>query len=236
MSPWLETILTSFTRATSNEQSLKVLVSAARDLGFDHCSLGVKLPLPRTKPQVLIFDNYTPKWRAQYQTEGYLAIDPTVAHGMRSVLPLVWSDKVFSQSPAFWDDAHAHGLHAGWAQACFNAQGVGSMLTLSRAHNDLSISKLNAQGARMIELAQVSHESFAARLAVTHAPDLDVQLHSREREVLMWTIEGKTASEVGGILNLSERTINHYISLAMEKLNATNKISAAMKAFNAGLL
>lgn len=236
MSPWLETILTSFARATSNKQSLDVLVHAARDLGFEYCSLGVKLPFPRIKPQVLIFDNYTPEWRAQYQAEGYLAIDPTVAHGMRSVLPLVWSENVFSQSPTFWADAHAHGLHTGWAQACFNAQGVGAMLTLSRAHNDLGTTELDAQGTRMVELAQAAHEHFATRLVAAHAPDLTVQLHSREREVLMWTIDGKTAGEVGEILNLSERTVNHYIGQAMGKLNATNKIAAAMKAFDAGLL
>jgi len=47
---------------------------------------------------------------------------------------------------------------------------------------------------------------------------------------LRWSAEGKTASEVGRILCLSERTVNFHVCSCMRKLNVTNKISAVAKA------
>ena len=195
MKNWLQDLLTELNHASSNEALMDVITRETRKLGFDNCSFGVQLP--STNPQIFIFDNYTPQWRAQYQAEGYLSVDPVVAHGLRTVLPLVWSEEMFAQSPTFWGDAQAHGLHTGWAQSCFNAQGVGGLLTLSRSNNTLSKAELAAHSAQLTELTQAAHECFAMRLMMQQAPEFIEPLHRREHEVLLWVIEGKTAAETG---------------------------------------
>ena len=165
-----------------------------------------------------------------------MSIDPVVAHGMHSVRPLVWSEEMFAQNPTFWGDAQAHGLHTGWAQSCFNAQGVGGMLTLSRSNDTLSKAELAAHSAQLTELTQAAHECFAIRLMMQQAPEFIEPLHPREREVLLWVIEGKSAAKTAALLNLKQRTINYYAAQAMQKLNAPNKTAAAFKAMSAGLL
>ena len=46
-------------------------------------------------------------------------------------------------------------------------------------------------------------------------------LTDREREVLAWAAEGKTAWEIGCILNRSQRTIETHFKMACKKLGAT---------------
>ncbi|AXF84462.1 hypothetical protein DTO96_100170 [Ephemeroptericola cinctiostellae] len=46
-----------------------------------------------------------------------------------------------------------------------------------------------------LQLVKKASIESTTRLAVVHAPELTIQLYSREYGVLMWTIEGKTASE-----------------------------------------
>jgi len=54
----------------------------------------------------------------------------------------------------------------------------------------------------------------------------EADLTMREREILAWVFEGKTAWEIGCILSLSQRTIDWHISQACKKLGATNRLQA----------
>ena len=58
----------------------------------------------------------------------------------------------------------------------------------------------------------------------------------REIEVLRWTADGKTASEIADILNISERTANFHIANVITKLNAPNKTAAVIRAGMLGML
>ena len=63
-----------------------------------------------------------------------------------------------------------------------------------------------------------------------------VKLSPREKEVLLWTAEGKTAWEISKILNLSISTTNQYIRKAIEKFGVHNKQHALAKAYSSGIL
>ena len=62
------------------------------------------------------------------------------------------------------------------------------------------------------------------------------RLSPRELDALRWTMEGKTAWEVGTILNISERTAVQHINNAMQKLGCASKHQAVLKALRLGLL
>ncbi len=63
-----------------------------------------------------------------------------------------------------------------------------------------------------------------------------IVLTDREVEILRWTADGKTAWEIGSILNISERTVNFHLQNAMGKFGVHNKTHAAAKAVSYGLL
>ncbi|MBC7281849.1 LuxR family transcriptional regulator [Hoeflea sp.] len=60
-------------------------------------------------------------------------------------------------------------------------------------------------------------------------------LNARETEILQWTAEGKTSSEIAGITGLSEHTVNHYATIATQKLGCSNRTQAVVYAMRLGL-
>lgn len=63
-----------------------------------------------------------------------------------------------------------------------------------------------------------------------------INLSAREREVLMWAAEGKTASETADILHLSASAVNLYAQRAMMKLRARTKTQAVAIAMQNSML
>ena len=62
------------------------------------------------------------------------------------------------------------------------------------------------------------------------AQEQSYKLTPRESECLIWAAKGKTAWETGRILEISEFTVNEYLTNSMRKLNTTNKVAAVAKA------
>jgi LuxR family transcriptional regulator len=214
----------------------EMIVSLARDLGFDHCAYGLRMPLPLTQPKIATFSNYPVAWQRRYQEKNYLAADPTVQHGMRSLLPVIWSENLFAPARELWEDARSFGLDVGWAQSSRDLNGVGGMLTLARSCESLSDAELRDKELKMVWLSQIAHLGMSRLLTAKMAPEIGVQLSCREIEVLRWTGDGKTSGEISDILNISERTVNFHIGNAMIKLNAPNKAAAVVRAAMFGML
>jgi LuxR family quorum-sensing system transcriptional regulator SolR len=85
-------------------------------------------------------------------------------------------------------------------------------------------------------LTNLAHIHMSRFLKPKLAPETNVGLTAREREVLRWTGEGKTACEIGEIMNISVRTVNFHINNILQKLYATNKTQAVVKAMSTGLI
>jgi LuxR family transcriptional regulator, quorum-sensing system regulator SolR len=236
MKAWQEEQVQSLLNSTSAKDLFSQLTAMAKDLGFDYCAYGIRMPLPISQPRTEMFNNYPGIWQKCYQEQNYLEVDPTVARASRSTMPFVWSDDLFVTARDLWEDAKSHGLEYGWAQSCRDVQGISGMLTLSRSREDLSDSELRAKIAEMIWLVQMAHLGMSRCLTPKLLPEAEVVLSNREIEVLRWTAEGKTSGEVADILRIAERTVNFHISNATIKLNANNKTAAVIRASVLGLL
>jgi LuxR family transcriptional regulator, quorum-sensing system regulator SolR len=236
MIEWQETRMQALLTAKDENAVFAVLSSMAEEIGFNHCAYGMRMPLPVSRPKLFTINNYNPNWQSRYVLENYIVCDPTVAHGARSVLPLIWSDEVFEHARPLWEDARAHGLRVGWAQSCHDAQGVGGLLTLARSDDSITAAELRANLPKMTWLVQAVHTSMARILVPKLMPEAASALSTREVEVLRWTGDGKTSSEIGDIMSLSEHTVNFHVKNALVKLNATNKTAGVVKAVMMGML
>ncbi len=61
-------------------------------------------------------------------------------------------------------------------------------------------------------------------------------LTARELECMQWVAAGKTSSEIAQITELSEHTVNHYLTICCRKLDAVNRVQATVKAVRSGLI
>ena len=225
-------LATALDAADSETALVAVLDKAAYALGFDYCAHGFRMPLPLSNPRTILASTYPTAWQQRYVEQNYVTLDPTVAHALRSTMPLVWSDPLFAQARPFWEEARSHGLQVGWAQSSCDAQGNIGMLTLARSGEALTATELRAKSLHLSWLTHAVHAA-AARIAAQRPHPYSAavtELTAREVEMLRWTADGKTSGEIAQITSISERTVNFHLNNAVEKLGAANKTAAAVKA------
>ena len=89
-------------------------------------------------------------------------------------------------------------------------------------------------------MTSVIMDSATPRLAATLAPRSGVatrqRLSKREREVLLWCVQGKTSWEIGRILGITERTVNFHIYQAADRLGTRGRHATCLQALIRGLL
>lgn len=223
--------------AAENEQQLFQQISAySRRIGFEYCCYGIRVPQAGAQPVVEIFDTYPAGWMAHYQARNYIEIDPTVRDGAQSPNLIVWPDVDTAEEPALWRDARDFGMSVGAAQSAWAARGVFGLLTIARRSDRLTSAEINSLTLQANWLANLSHSLMGKFLVPKLSPSSSVTLTRREREVLAWTSEGRTASEIGDQLNISERTVTFHINNILAKLGAANKVQAVVKAIGLRLI
>ncbi|SNS78809.1 LuxR family transcriptional regulator/LuxR family transcriptional regulator, quorum-sensing system regulator SolR [Noviherbaspirillum humi] len=223
-------------QTASEEELFDRIKSIAASLGFEYCAYGIKMPVPVSRPRLALFSNYPRQWQECYAQRNYISVDPTVHHGLKSNLPIVWSPETFQSAEELWSEARAYGLRFGWAQASRDPSGAVGMLTLARGTEQIADAELMHKQSMMSWLTQIAHASMTRVLMPKLAPETQVSITPREREVLRWTAEGKTASEIAQIISVSERTVNFHVNNVVLKLGASNKTQAAVKAAALGML
>jgi two-component system response regulator DesR len=105
-------------------------------------------------------------------------------------------------------------------------------------------------GVRGYLLKDAPVEHLAAAIRSVHAggraiaPELALEswsggadpLTERERQVLRLAGEGRTSGDIARLVHLSEGTVRNYLSEAISKLNASNRVEAYRLAREAGWL
>lgn len=236
MDKWHEDLLNLLVTPTSSPEAVFFSIErVAFRLGFEHVAYGFQASCPVTKPKITLLNNYPRSWQEHYSRAGYLFTDPTVIHGRRSQNPLVWNDHVFAGNPELWQDAQDHGIRAGWAQSSLDSNGGGSLLTLCRCSDPVTIRELQAKESHMRWLVQVAHVSLSRAILFGDVPP-SAHLTPREREVLRWTADGKSAQDIADILLLSKSAVDFHLTNSIKKLNSPNKTAAVVQAVMLGLL
>jgi DNA-binding CsgD family transcriptional regulator len=165
--------------------------------------------------------------------------DPVMQHCKRSALPIIWDRDTYATDSTIelWEEQASYGFCTGVATAMHLPRGRHFMIGVS---HDQPLNKSPEEITRVVadlQLFAVHAMDAASRLLDPPAAASDQpRLTIREREALNWTMEGKTAWEVGTILGISERTAISYLQSAMQKLNCISKHQAVLKALRLGLI
>jgi LuxR family quorum sensing-dependent transcriptional regulator len=81
---------------------------------------------------------------------------------------------------------------------------------------------------RMIDMPNNKRSNQRQKLRRRRVPETGTApvLTPREREVLAWVAQGKSAWEIGEILEIAKRTVDEHAQTAVRKLGAVNRTHA----------
>ena len=113
----------------------------------------------------------------------------------------------------------------GYLRRALEAGASGYLLKDSPAEQLANAVRRVAQGGRVVD-PELAAEAWGE-------PD---PLTDRERQVLRMAGEGESSAAIAGTLNLSEGTVRNYLSEAISKLGAANRVEAARIAREKGWL
>lgn len=194
------------------------------------------------KSDIIYLTNSDPIWISRYQEEVYSSCDPIIRDCFEARLPIRWTESYRSNSrskkeSAMMSDAWEHGYKRGLTVPVHGPNGEVGVLSL---YSDLTDSEfLRVTDETMYDVHLITHyfhDAVQSKLRSEPVIPMPIPLTGRETEILQWTVQGKTAWEIGSILSISERTVNFHIQNVMEKFGVHNKTQAAARAIGMGML
>lgn len=216
------------------------VIRFAQELGFAYVSAMTVIDHSLTHSDFFTVDNTPQAFKDVFSNNTVGRKDPVMQHCKRGTVPILWDQSTYVRNGVeeLWEEQAAFGYRTGVALAMHMPQGRHFMLGVDR---DEALPKEPTALTRIVadlQLFAVHAQDAAIRLFVppnTLALERP-KLTPRELEALRWTMEGKTAWEVGTILGISERTAVLHLQNAMHRLEATNKHQAVLKALRLGLI
>ena len=227
-------------QSTDESEWSSALFRIARNCGFEQTVYGMvpdkRLPLENA----FLHSNYAPHWRQIYDSEKLHYVDPTVAHCLKSTLPLIWEPSIFKSAAErqFYEEACGYGLRSGITYPIHGPEGEFGVISFVR---DLNSGKEFMRDLRQTlpDLALIRDFVFESSLKFIPArasAQREVRLTNRELECLQWAMAGKSSWEISRILNRSEATINFHIANIKQKFEVGSRQQAIIKAIRLGLL
>lgn len=219
----------SSTQFGSMEESGSYLQRARDKLGvlnFSYWYLGTSNRLPDRMTWVSTYDQrYMDIYKTQMSPLGDPAFDICFARG----LPVDWAEVRTSHEEVnpMHEIAESYGVGRQGISFPIKEPGVGSaMFSVNFECPDNYWSQVRQDLVSGLHLfAHYFHQRMHGVIAARPAT-AEFDLSPREREVLKWAAEGKTAWETAQLLGVSERAIRLYTENAINKLRAKTKTQA----------
>ncbi len=229
----------SVLEAKTRDEFLGQLVRFTRGLGFDTVSATTIIDHFLGESEFIAVDNTPSGYVDAFEDAGMARADPVMQHCKHHSVPIIWNQATYVAAGVGdkWDAQARFGYRTGIAMALHMPQGRHFFLGVDR---DQSLPGDRMELTRIVadlQLFAVHAQEAAARI-LTPAPaePEHPNLTPREIETLRWTMDGKTAWEVGNILGISERTAVLHVNNATHKLGCVNKHQAVLKALRLGLI
>ncbi|HSC01056.1 MAG TPA: LuxR family transcriptional regulator [Burkholderiaceae bacterium] len=229
----------SVLQARNREEFRDEVVRFGRALGFETVSAVAVIDHGIGRSEFVVVDNTPQEWRGAFNDARAMQRDPVMQHCKRQSLPIIWDQGTYTSQGQgeMWEEQARYGYQTGIAMALHLPEGRHFMLGVDR---DRALPSDRHELTRVVadlQLFAVHALDAAMRVLVPSATAPDApSLTPRELEALRWTMDGKTAWEVGSILGITERTAVLHLNNAMRKLGCVNKHQAVLKALRLGLI
>ncbi len=225
--------------ARDRDEFRDAIVRFTQQLGFETVSAMTVVDHGLGRSEFITVDNTPESFAATFTDPMLGKRDPVMQHCKRQTVPIIWDQSTYIAGGAIdlWEHQAHFGFNTGIAMALHLPDGRHFQIGVDRDQplpGDVGeLQRLVAD----LQLFAVHAQDAAVRLLLPEAEQPErPSLTPREVEALSWTMEGKTAWEVGQILGISERTAVLHVNNAMHKLGCVSKHQAVLKALRLGLI
>jgi DNA-binding CsgD family transcriptional regulator len=226
-------------QARNRDEFREEVVRFTQRLGFETVSAITVIDRGLGKSDFINIDNTPVEFTQTYCDPMLQRRDPVMQHCKRQSVPIIWDQETYVESGLgeLWEHQAMFGYRTGIAMALHLPDGKHFQFGVDR---DQPLPEDVEELQRLVadlQLFAVHAQDSAMRLLLPLAQQPErPSLTPRELEALRWTMEGKTAWEVGALLGISERTVVFHVNNAMHKLGCINKQQAVLKALRLGLI
>lgn len=172
----------------------------------------------------------TLEWLELWTERDYHQVDPGTLYAPTTTKPFVYSSEFLKPTGPSIEVIRAaedFGLHRGVMVPVPGVRGIEGLVWFNGAHLEPLLPVLQIIGLYAFERMHELSDPPETR---------PVSLTPREREVLSWLSLGKSAWEVGEILEISQRTVEWHMDGAMRKLGTVNRTQTVLEALRRGLI
>ena len=231
----------SLLEVRSRDEFQSAIVKFAQHLGFDRvAAITVHERLPGHTDFIPVH-NAPAAYVEQSQTMENGRRDPVMQHCKTSGRPIVWDQSTYLKTghEDLWEQQAPYGYRTGIAMALHMPEGRHFQFGVDRDQALPKDPRTLSQLVAAVQLFTAYAQEAAARVFVPlplEPEDSAARVTPRELEILRWTLDGRTAWEVGKTLSISEAMAVSQANSAMRKLHCVTKLQAALKAQRLGLL
>ncbi len=211
-------------------QNTMAKAGAALDLS---CFAYLALPYRRGDEPRLI-STYPTKWTDHYLRNHYERVDPVIVGSLTISEPFEWGlgigPKPLSKSQnSLLDEAAEFGIRCGFTVPVHDPRGPVAAITFAADERRPAFQRCIEHNRHVLQLmAMYFHAHARRRLAPDRVVD-GVALSPREFECLEWAAQGKSAWEIGRLLNISRRTAAFHLDNAKTKFGVRTICQAVAK-------
>jgi LuxR family quorum sensing-dependent transcriptional regulator len=223
-------------RLTDYDEICDLVVKELEWFGLTHVS-SILLPGPG-RDASLLMNNRPQEYVDHYIERNYVLRDPVVTELRNTLNPYTWGDvrarrDLSKDEKAIIDEAREFDARDGFVIPIATSPGLVSLFSACGREPNLG-----ERARAALEIIGI-YSQHALKRAVIHAQREEAShnpLTPRELEILKRCKDGKTRPEIGEILSISPKTVEFHLRGIMDKLGASNQISAVVIALQRGLL
>ena len=224
----------------------EALLLTCEQLGFRYFMFCGRFSQPRGATHEIRFDNFPAHWHRYCADRGRdILPGPLRRLALQEVTPLPWR-KIAARHGKAFAKAGEFGLVTGVSCSVHGPRGQWSLTSFALARGGSAAERRILATLPDCQLVACAVHYAAARIArrgvdrVETLRELDGTrnrlLSDRESQCLIQSARGKTTSEIGQALQISERTVAFHLSNVRRKLGAANSCHAVTKAFSLKLI
>src|ERR1041385_5888438 len=230
----IENFIVASNSSTSLEELFGHLSTAYLALGYEtacYFLLNDHLSMNR-KAQYGVVSSYSSEWMNYYVERNFPRCDPLLRYCFLMPRAFSWETLLEQKIPEvglnFVDDMKYNThlvdgvgvpIHGPYSEvACF------ALASTSKINPDANLLSI-------IQAVAVQFHITYGRMGEAAPPILEpLILTEREREILMWSAEGKSVSTIAEILSTSENTVKYHLKKLYRKFDVGDRLQAVVKA------